>query len=121
MTRLTPDEVADRTMTGATLQALVAEVATIYGWSWLHIRPGLRANGRWYVPVEGPLGKGWPDLILIRERDGRRLAVELKRQVGDAVMPEQRWVLEILAAADFDVAVWRPSDLRDGTIVEALR
>lgn len=119
--RLTAEDRVDRGMTGAVLQSLVVEIAEMYGWSWLHIRPGLRANNRWYVPVEGPLGRGWPDLILFRERDGRRLAVEIKRQTDDPVKPEQAWVLSILAASDVETHVWRPAELRLGIVQDVLR
>jgi hypothetical protein len=119
--RLTDAQRADREVTGGELQGLVTELAEMYGWSWFHVRPGLRANGRWYVPVEGPLGEGWPDLTLIRDRDQRTMFVELKRELGDDLRPGQRFVLELLGAAGHEVHVWRPSDLTEGRVQEALR
>ena len=57
MNRLTDAQRRDRAMTGAQLQEAITKTATILGWQWLHIRPGLRSNGRWYVPVEGDVLK----------------------------------------------------------------
>jgi hypothetical protein len=127
--RLTDVERAERKVSGGDLQRQITDLATMFGWAWLHIRPGLRANGRWYVPVEGLLGKGWPDLTLVR--GGRLVFAELKRQTDDAITPEQDFVLGLLRLLDYrpepsiEVHIWRPSDLRDpietSPIYEVLR
>ena len=58
--------------------------------------------------AHGPLGPGWPDLILVKP--GRKpLAVELKRQ-GSHPKPKQIAVLAALAAGGFDSYVWMPGD-----------
>jgi hypothetical protein len=99
----------------------------------------MRANGRWQVAVEGPLGKGWPDLVLVRERDRRLIFAELKRELEQPTDDQAR-VLEVLGrvrrapldlrrpdqrASCIQTFVWRPSDLRDpiesSRIYEALR
>jgi len=88
------------------LQAQVTELAELLGWSWVHFRPGRTVRG-WRTPVEGPLGKGWPDLLLVKP--GRVLAVELKAGKRKAT-PEQLQVLQVLAAAGIETAVWRSED-----------
>ena len=85
--------------------AQVTQLATIRGWSYLHIRPGMTQNS-WRTPISGPLGKGWPDLLLVRRE--RILFVELKRDGADPT-PEQENVLEILAGVG-DSRCWHPRD-----------
>jgi hypothetical protein len=119
VTRLTSDQRRDRHTSGAELQVLVVELATIYGWSWVHFRPARTERG-WRTPVEGPLGKGWPDLVLIRERDGRIVFAELKREQGDDLSADQYFVLEYLRAAGQEVHVWRPSDFTEGRVGDVL-
>jgi hypothetical protein len=70
------------------------------------------------VPVSGPLGEGFPDLILVRERDRRLVLVELKSDTG-RLTPAQVRVHACLRAAGVTVVVWRPRDWDD--VVEALR
>lgn len=92
-------------------------LATMLGWVHVHFRPAMTQQG-WRTAGSGELAKGWPDLFLLRERDGRRLAVELKRQDGMPT-PEQTEVLRILGACGIPAMVWRPSDLPE--IQELLR
>lgn len=102
--------------------AQVCEAAELLGWQWLHIRPGRTAHG-WRSPISGPLGHGWPDLLLTRERDGRVVLAELKSNAG-VVSPEQIRTLEYLRSVarrrpgTITVAVWRPIDF--DAIVEIL-
>lgn len=104
-------------MSEADLQRLVTDAAAVLGWTWLHVRAGRTARG-WAVPVSGPLGAGWPDLVLVRPRDGRLLFLELKAASGRTT-PAQDAVHATLRAAGLDVRVVRPADL-DG-LLEALR
>lgn len=84
----------------------VTELAELLGWSWAHFRPARTEHG-WRTPVSGPLGAGFPDLVLVR---GRRLILaELKAQDG-RLSPDQRNVLDLLRGAA-EVHVWRPADL----------
>lgn len=123
--RLTDEERRWRSVKEAELQRQVTDLAELLGWSWVHFRAGMRANGRWQVAVEGPLGKGWPDLVLVRKRDRRLIFAELKRQL-EQVSDDQERVLEALGATaggldlrgltngpHVQTFVWRPSDLRD--------
>jgi hypothetical protein len=124
-------------ITEAAFQRQVTDLAELLGWQWVHFRPAQTQRG-WRTPVSGPLGRGWPDLVLVRIRDKRLVFAELKSERAPAPSGEQAWVLEQLRALVFnryvvgpsvgftalaipqlEVFVWRPSDW-DG-ICEALR
>jgi hypothetical protein len=89
-------------LTEAEFQRQVTNLAERLGWQWMHIgRTGKYvSNG-----AKGTLGKGWPDLVLVR---GRVLFVELKR---DRELPTaaQQEVLMYLSLAGQETHVWRPS------------
>jgi hypothetical protein len=138
-TRLTPEQVRDRALTELDLQRLVTDLAGILGWEWVHFRPAQTQRG-WRTPVSGPLGQGWPDLVLVRighsgwvrvGYDRRLIFAELKREGGQLTADQER-VLDVLrslvrdlceegASTQVEVHVWRPSDLTSGAIEEVLR
>jgi hypothetical protein len=95
-------------MSEADLLAQVTELAELYGWQWVHFRPARTVHG-WRTPVSGPLGKGWPDLILTRP--DRLLAAELKARGSET--PEQSAALYALARAGAEIRVWTPDDWDD--------
>jgi hypothetical protein len=111
--RLTDVERRERTVSGAELQRQVTDLAELTGWAWCHFRALRNRRGIWQVPVEGPLGVGWPDLFLASTARGRVGAIEIKRQVNDPVTAEQARCHVVLRAAGLEVLVVRPSDLRD--------
>ena len=102
----------------------VTDLAEIYGWSWVHFRPAQTSKG-WRTPVSGPLGKGWVDLLMVRERDQRLVFAELKADNGK-LSPEQERVSAVLQAVvggpqpypnggyagppRAEVHVWHPAD-----------
>lgn len=92
-------------------------LATMLGWLHVHHRPAQTTRG-WRTPVSGELGKGWPDLVLVRERDRRLIFAELKSDTG-RVTPDEERVLGILRRVGLEVHVWRPRDL--DAIAEVLR
>lgn len=84
----------------------VLHLARLRGWRTAHFRPGMTQSGNWVTAVQGD-GKGFPDLILIR--DGEILAIELK--VGNnRTTPEQDAWLSAFGSAGASVGVWRPED-----------
>jgi hypothetical protein len=119
--RLTGAQRADRRLTGGELQRQITDLAGFYGWLWCHFRALQNRRGQWQVLVEGPLGAGWPDLLLVHPRRHRVLLVEVKRELGDELSADQVVVHELLRQAGLDVRVWRPSDMTSGAIEEALR
>jgi hypothetical protein len=114
-------------LTETQFQRQVTEMAQLLGWHWVHVSHSPQVkNGvvrKYTTPTHGTLGKGWPDLMLIRERDKRLIFAELKSEVG-AIRPDQRRVLDVLSSlvtevvdpigpggARVEVYVWRPSDI----------
>lgn len=96
---------------------VVVEQAERFGWEWMHIRPARSSRpGIWKTPVDGSLGVGWPDLVLIRT--GRTLAVECKA-VGGRLSEAQQSVLASLREAGWQTYVWDPRDWE--TVLEVLR
>lgn len=87
-------------------QRQVTDAAELLGWHWAHFRPARTERG-WRTPVSGPLGAGFPDLILVR-RD-RLILAELKAE-GANLSPPQRAVHAALRDA-VELHTWRPSDL----------
>lgn len=115
-------------------QRQVTDLAEILGWQWAHFRPAQTSRG-WRTPVSGPLGAGWPDLILVRARDRRLIFAELKRD-GAKPSPAQVAVLAVLdelghcmcgrpdclkpkVGPQVEVHVWHPADF--DVIAETLR
>ncbi|MGV9840031.1 VRR-NUC domain-containing protein [Nocardia niigatensis] len=97
-------------MLEADLQTTVIEMARLYGWKVVHLRPARTAHG-WRTAYEGD--SGVPDLILARR--GRVLLVELKSDKGRVKPEQQAWLVE----AGENGRLWRPKDLE--LIKEELR
>jgi len=93
-------------LTEAQFQKQVTDLATRLGWSWLHIERMGNDQGRWRTPTSGPLGTGWPDLVLVR--GSSLIWAELKAQKGK-LTGVQGDVLRILDRVH-PYYIWRPSD-----------
>ena len=91
----------------ATFTKQVIQLARVLGWLSAHFRPGMTKRGGWVTAVSGD-GVGFPDLILLRHN--RRIMAELKAAKGK-VTPEQEAWLESAKRAEFEVYIWRPSDI----------
>lgn len=98
MTTLAPTE--------AEFQQQVIDLANVYGWHHMHVRRTIGRKNQW---VTGTSVKGWPDLYLWHERQGRQVAAELKSDSGKPT-GEQLLVLASLRAAGVEAHLWRPSD-----------
>lgn len=94
-------------MTETQFLSQVLELAAMLGWSAAHFRPALTSRG-WRTPVQGNLGKGFPDLVLVHPFRGV-LFVELKSDTGH-VSADQAAVLALLSEAGARTALWRPRD-----------
>ncbi len=94
-----------RAATEAGFLDTVIRLAQLMGWRTAHFRPAMTRNGRWITALSGD-AKGWPDLVLVRER---LLFAELKTDKG-SLRPEQKQWIEWLKAAGYTVHVWRPRD-----------
>lgn len=97
----------------------VTDLAELRGWSWAHFRPAMTEKG-WRTPVSGPLGAGWPDLVLVNPEKARLIFAELKSARGKESVA-QTAVLDALetvairfggvpGAGGVEVHVWRPAD-----------
>lgn len=75
-------------------QSEVIQIAGLGGWRHYHTHDSRKSN------------KGFPDLVLVRERV---VYAELKSEVGKLREDQGPW-LEALAAAGQEVYLWRPSD-----------
>lgn len=113
--RLTAEERTLRAVPERDFQRQVCDLAELLGWTWCHWRPLRNGRGIWQVPVEGPLGKGWPDLTLVRARDRRLIFAELKREDQDP-SPDQIAVLEQL-----ELAVGQDASCGDGPHIDRAR
>lgn len=103
-------------MTERDLETAVLDLSKLLRWRRAHFRPAQTRQG-WRTPVSGD-GVGWPDLILARPP--RLIVAELKSAVGRLTADQDAWLSD-LAACGIEVHVWRPVNLDDGSIVEALR
>jgi hypothetical protein len=104
-------------LTESEWQQQLVELAELHGWQWCHWRAARTAHG-WRTPVSGPIGAGFPDLLLVHPRRQRVLFVEVKSDTG-RLAPEQRAVHDVLRTAGLDVRVFRPADW--DALIEVLR
>lgn len=106
-------------MTEKELRDAIVERARLAGWSATYF-PKVpvkydRQPVRWMTPVGGD-GKGWLDMMFVRERV---LAVEIKARKDSydrKLPPEQQTWLDRWRIAGVRAFVWTPADLDDGTI-----
>lgn len=111
---MTTPSILARSMSEATLQANVIDLARLRGWHVAHFRPALTRRG-YRTPVEADAA-GFPDLVLVREYV---LFAELKSETG-RTRPEQLAWRQWLAEAHYHVRLWRPSDWLSGEIERTL-
>lgn len=84
-----------------------------------HVQELMDELGLWGHHQRNSIGskRGWPDWVILGPRGG--IFRELKAERGTLTV-DQRKVGSKLICAGFDWAVWRPSDLLDGTIKRQL-
>jgi hypothetical protein len=92
----------------ASLQQTVGDMLGVYGWYWIHSRPGRRRGEGFATPVSGNAAKGWPDIFATRGHEA--IALELKSMKGRVSRDQADWLLR-LQAAGIETRVVRPSDL----------
>jgi hypothetical protein len=91
------------------------DLARLYGWRTLHIRPARTAQG-WRSAVMGD-GVGFPDILAVRK--DQMLAVELKALKGKTTIPQREWLIA-LKYAGADAFVWTPAEWESGEILATL-
>lgn len=102
-------------MTEAELQDAVIAMARLHGWLIAHFRPARTAHG-WRTPVAAD-GKGFPDLILARDR---LVAAELKIHPRKVTAEQREW-LDALDQAGVETYVWTDRDWLTGRIDSVLQ
>ena len=72
----------------------------------------------WHAYDSRRSAPGFPDLVMVHERNGATLYAELKRDGQHPTVDQRRWLhaLALRGAA----YVWRPADLRSGEIARVL-
>lgn len=100
-------------MTEADWQKQVIDLARLFKWRVAHFRPAQTSKG-WRTPVAAD-GKGWPDLVLVRERV---IYAELKAEKGRLSDDQILWI-DTLQAANGECYVWRPEHLEE--VADVLR
>lgn len=104
-------------MSGALLQKSIVDEGHRFGWYAVRIPKGQVRAGVFVTNTSGSDNKGFPDLVLYRERI---IHVEVKGD-GDSLTPDQEeWAMRILEA-DGEHYVWRPRHWFDGIVHEVLR
>lgn len=96
-------------------QKEVMRLAKLNGWRSAHFRKSMTKRGNWVTAVAGD-GKGFPDLVLVRERV---IVVELKATTKPT--DDQLLWHEAFRAAGIDVYVWYPSDIDEVIAVLSTR
>lgn len=93
-------------MTEAEWQKMLVKSAVQLGWDFLHIG----RNGKHQkVGAKGTLGRGWPDLTLVK--NGRLLFIECKAEGAPPPPQEQKDILALLSTIPgAQVLVARPRD-----------
>ena len=99
-------------------------IAPLLGYVHASFRPAQTRRG-WRTPVEGQLGEGWPDLVLLRLRDGRMIFAELKGDGSDGKRPgrltpaEEKVIDWLRRDPTREVYVWWPKDLDEAARILA--
>lgn len=106
-------------MTENELTAAVLELAGILGYRACHQRPARTAHG-WRTAVQGPGSKGYPDCLLVHQKTGRILFIELK--VGrNKLSPDQEQWRDLLLFAGARYCLFTDVDWHEGAIEHVLR
>ncbi len=103
-----------------TEKALLDAVVTLakrWNWQVFHALPSMNRRGAWATHFRGHAG--FPDLVL-SHRIGDLVIVELKSEIGRLTDGQHKW-LQSFEAAGIETHVWRPAQLKDGTIADRLR
>ena len=97
----------------ASFAHVVERLLDLYGWTWTHYEPAVRASGKWATPLRGH--RGAPDYFAFR--DERLIFAEIKSTTGKLSPAQRRWISG-LERTGVEVYVWRPADVE--TVKETL-
>lgn len=106
-----------RQNTEADLIRQIIEAGHLYGWLIAHFRGAWTVKG-YRTAVQGD-GAGFPDLVLVNERKGKVMFVEIKSNSGYLNGNQKMWKMAIESAQYCKYYIWRPCDWDD--ILKILR
>lgn len=86
-------------ITEAAFQRQIIELARLRGFKVFHVYDSRKSTGT-----------GWPDLSLVRPKDGRYIAAELKVGKNQPTRAQLDWLVA-LNACGVETHIWRPADL----------
>lgn len=87
----------------------IIELAQINGWKVAHFRAGLTQSGKWRTQVQAD-GAGFPDLVIVREKDGKLCFIECKSDIGKLTPLQKEWIDTLKKNRGIAVFEWRPKD-----------
>lgn len=95
----------------ASTQSVACDAAELFGWWRAHFRPAQTKHG-WRTPGTFEAGKGWPDLVFVRDRV---LVVEFKGddsrgRCGKPTAEQTAW-LDTFDRAGVEAIVVGPDDI----------
>jgi hypothetical protein len=102
-------------MKGKEIQDGIAQLARTKGYRVAHFSPARVGPRDRFITNYAYDSKGWPDLALFRERDGRKVAIEVKGD-GDTLPETQDEWLSLLRACGFTAAVITSKDWLSGVV-----
>lgn len=94
----------------------VIPMAEFFGWRAVHFRPARTKYG-WTTAMQGTHSKGFPDLLLLRDR----IVVAEVKGDGDEMRLEQEEWLEAFKKAGAEAYLWTSHDWRSGAIDKILQ
>lgn len=104
--RLTEAERQLRSLSERVHQQSVTDLATMYGWRWIHFHDS-RRQVRPGVFIGDEDAKGFPDLLLIRPPE--IVVIECKKELGKTTPDQDEW-LALFAGCGVPAIVSRPSN-----------
>lgn len=104
--RLTPQEKLDRELSEKQYQKMITDLATLYGWKWVHFSDSRAVNKRGQA-FGDKQSAGWPDLFLIRPPE--IVVIECKKELGGDPRENQQEWLDLFTACGIDAYCSRPS------------
>ncbi len=104
---LGPAPLFDPNCNETVFQDYVLDRAAEHGWLRAHFRPAETKRG-WRTPVSAD-GKGFPDLVLLRER---LIVAELKAKYKKPSREQRQW-LDAFRKAGVETYLWYPRDINE--------
>ena len=96
-----------KSMSEATLQTNVEQIAREFGWLFYHTHDSRRSQA------------GFPDVVFLHPKTGRLIVRELKDMRRKPTAEQEKW-LAAFTVAGVDAGIWRPIDYLDDTVLNTL-